>query len=489
MEHQPTHRDGGRQSTPLARDTIVASATAAGRGGVGVVRVSGATGMADEHGAAGTGTSVREIARQLLGRVPEPRHALRAVFRDGDGSAFDDGLALYFPAPHSYTGEDVLELHGHGNPLVQDALIKRIVALGARLAMPGEFTQRAFLNDKLDLAQAEAVADLISAGSVTAARAAMRSLQGEFSARVHELVAALTRLRVYLEAAIDFPEEEIDFLSTPELARRTDEVRVLLVGIESAAQQGRVLTEGATVVIAGRPNAGKSTLMNRLAGYDAAIVTPIAGTTRDLLRERIEIDGLPITLIDTAGLRDLAATHDAIEIEGMRRARAEIKRADRVLFVIDGASDPLGRAYEEERTQLPLGVPVTLVYNKLDLAQARGVLGARQGPAPTGDAAIDVLWIAASNGEGVDGLRARLKQALGYQADGVGALSARARHVAALQQAHHCFDRAVQLLNHKQGELVAEELRQAQQALGAITGEFGSDELLGEIFGSFCIGK
>ncbi len=307
MEHQPTHRGRSGQGAPLASDTIVATATAPGRGGVGVVRVSGA--------------DVRAIATQLLGRLPEARRAARAVFRDSSGAAIDDGLALYFAGPHSYTGDDVLELHGHGNPVLQDALIARIVALGARLAMPGEFTQRAYLNDKLDLAQAEAVADLVNAGSVTAARAAMRSLQGEFSARVHTLVAALTALRVYLEAAIDFPEEEIDFLSTPELQRRTGEVRALLDDIKHTAQQGRVLTEGATVVIAGRPNAGKSTLMNRLAGFDAAIVTPIAGTTRDLLRERIEIDGLPVTLIDTAGLRDADKTHDAIEAEGMRRAR------------------------------------------------------------------------------------------------------------------------------------------------------------------------
>ena len=486
MEHQPTHRDGGGQSAPLVANTIVASATAPGRGGVGVVRVSGAAAAGVDGRTGGTaatvdpaGGSVREIARQLLGQVPEPRRAMRAVFRDATGAALDDGLALYFPAPHSYTGEDVLELHGHGNPLVLDALVQHIVALGARMAMPGEFTQRAFLNDKLDLAQAEAVADLISAGSVTAARAAMRSLQGEFSARVHELVAALTRLRVYLEAAIDFPEEEIDFLSTPELARRTEEVRALLDTIERAAQQGRVLTEGATVVIAGRPNAGKSTLMNRLAGYDAAIVTPIAGTTRDLLRERIEIDGLPITLIDTAGLRNADATNDAIEVEGMRRARAEIAQADLLLFVVDGASDPLGRAFAEERSYLPIGVPAILVYNKLDLARSSGVVAA-------GD---ERLWIAASSGTGVDALRAHIKQALGYQADGVGALSARARHVTALQQTHECFDRAVALLGRKQGELVAEELRRAQQALGAITGEFGSDELLGEIFSSFCIGK
>ncbi len=465
MEHQPTDRDRGRQSAPLASDTIVATATAPGRGGVGVVRISG--------------TAVREIARQLLGQVPGPRRAQRAVFCDATGVALDDGLALYFPAPHSYTGDDVLELHGHGNPLVQNALIQRIVALGARLAMPGEFTQRAFLNDKLDLAQAEAVADLISAGSVTAARAAMRSLQGEFSARVHELVAALTRLRVYLEAAIDFPEEEIDFLSTPELARRTEEVRVQLADIERTAQQGRVLTEGATVVIAGRPNAGKSTLMNRLVGYDAAIVTPIAGTTRDLLRERIDIDGLPVTLIDTAGLRD--ATGDAIEVEGMRRARAEIAQADMVLFLIDGANDPLGRAFGEERALLPPDVPVTLVYNKVDLAKATGVA------APSDSAAA--LWISASSGEGVDALRAHIKQALGYQADGVGAISARERHVVALQRARDCFERAVALLGQRQGELVAEELRLAQQALGEITGEFGSDDLLGAIFSSFCIGK
>ncbi len=424
-----------------------------------------------------SGPQVPQIAAAWLGALPPPRVAQYARFSDADGALIDMGLALYFEAPRSFTGEHVLELQGHGGPVVQEALIERALQLGARRARPGEFSERAYLNDKLDLAQAEAIADLIDAGSRTAARAALRSMQGEFSDLVHAVTQALIELRVYVEAAIDFPEEEIDFLSTSELAARLALVRERLERVERCAKQGRLLTQGIHVVIAGPPNAGKSTLLNRLAGYDAAIVTPVAGTTRDVLRERIQIDGMPLHLVDTAGLRD--DTGDSIEQEGMRRARAEMQRADRVLFVIDGAVDPDGTAYEQERASLPVDVPVTLLFNKQDLAAA---------PARTGSA-VDQLWISAGSGEGIDALRTHLKAVMGYVDDGAGAVSARARHLDALMRARAAFDQAVTLLARRQGELVAEELRLAQQALNEITGEFTNEDLLGEIFGSFCIGK
>jgi len=424
-----------------------------------------------------SGSRAAQIGASIAGDLPQPRHAKLARFTDADGTALDVGLILHFPAPHSFTGEDVVELQGHGGPVVLEALVERAVALGARRARPGEFTERAFLNDKLDLAQAEAIADLIDAGSQRAARAALRSLQGEFSARVHEATDALTRLRVFVEAAIDFPEEEIDFLSSTQLAAHLAHARARLAEAEASAKQGRLLSQGMHVVIAGRPNAGKSTLLNRLAGYDAAIVTEQPGTTRDLLRERIDLDGLPLHLVDTAGLR--ADSGDAIEREGIRRARDEMTRADRVLFLIDGAADPQGRSLETERDALPAGVPVTRVFNKCDLA------GHTPGP---GDAA-DTLWICAASGAGVDALRSHLKSAMGYVEDGAGAVSARARHLEALARARAAFDRADALLARRQGELVAEELRYAQDALGEITGVVTSDALLGRIFSSFCIGK
>lgn len=445
------------------RDTIVAAATPPGRGGVGVVRVSGAL--------------VPQIAQAMVGSLPAPRRARLAQFVDAQGQVIDLGLALYFPAPASFTGEHVLELQGHGGAVVLELLVERAVQLGARRALPGEFSQRAYLNDKLDLAQAEAVADLIDAGSRAAARAAMRSLQGEFSRRVNALLDALVALRMYIEAAIDFPEEEIDFLSSQEVRERLDDVRQRMTAAQRDARQGVLLQQGLHVVIAGRPNAGKSSLLNRLAGYDAAIVTPIAGTTRDLLRERIDIDGLPLHIVDTAGLR--TRTRDAIEREGMRRAREELQRADRVLFVIDAADDPQAQAFAAESPQLPAGVPVTLVFNKCDLAQPQVQVG--QG--------ITALQLSAVTGEGIDALREHLKSAMGFAGEGGGTVSARARHVQALDEAAAAFERAQALLRSKQGELVAEELRQAQQALAAITGEFSSDDLLGKIFGSFCIGK
>ncbi|HVN46220.1 MAG TPA: tRNA uridine-5-carboxymethylaminomethyl(34) synthesis GTPase MnmE [Steroidobacteraceae bacterium] len=446
-------------------DTIVAAATPPGRGGVGIVRISG--------------PKAPELAAVLLGDVPPPRQATVARFLDSQQQALDAGLALFFPAPHSYTGEHVLELHGHGGPLVMESLIERALELGARRAEPGEFTQRAFLNDKLDLAQAEAIADLIDAGSREAARAAMRSLQGEFSAMVRGLTEAVIELRTHVEAAIDFPEEEIDFLADRELSERFRSVRDHFAAILESARHGRLLREGMTVVIAGRPNAGKSSLLNRLAGYDAAIVTPIPGTTRDVLRERIHLDGMPLHVLDTAGLRQGG---DVVEEEGIRRAQAAMQRADRVLFVIDAVEDPQGRAAREEGARLPAGVPLTLVFNKCDLARGRGLAPEEGGPPR--------FMISALTGAGLPELRAHLATCMGYRSVDGGAISARARHLESLARARTHTARAEGLLEEQRaGELVAEELRAAQQALNEITGEFTTEDLLGRIFAGFCIGK
>ena len=461
-------------------DTIVAIATAPGRGGVGVVRISG--------------DAVPAIAAAVCGRLPPARLATLRSFVDGDGAAIDSGLALYFPAPDSYTGEHVLELHGHGGRVVLEALVTRVLQLGARRAEPGEFTQRAYLNDKLDLAQAEAVADLIDAGSLAAARAALRSLQGAFSSEVHALVDALIELRVWVEAAIDFPEEEIDFLADRALHERLAALRARFAAVLASARQGRLLRDGMTVVIAGRPNAGKSSLLNALAGHEAAIVTPLAGTTRDVLREHIAIDGMPLHVIDTAGLRAATdETRDVVELEGIRRARAALTHADRVLFVIDAAADPQALAWNEERDSLPSGVPVTLLVNKADLNPASGMMAAAAsaGASDGEPVGVDhVLAVSARTGEGLPALREHLKSCMGFESAEEGLVSARARHVEALQRAEQHAERAFeQLTSSRAGELVAEELRLAQGALGEITGEFHSDDLLGRIFGSFCIGK
>ncbi|HWZ64408.1 MAG TPA: tRNA uridine-5-carboxymethylaminomethyl(34) synthesis GTPase MnmE [Steroidobacteraceae bacterium] len=446
-------------------DTIVAAATPPGRGGVGIVRLSG--------------PNVPELAALLLGDLPPPRHLTFARFLDARREPIDAGLAVYFPAPASYTGEHVLELQGHGGPVVMEALVARALELGARRAEPGEFTQRAFLNDKLDLAQAEAIADLIDAGSREAARAAMRSLQGEFSAMVRALTEAVIELRSYVEAAIDFPQEEVDFLADDELEARLRALREHFAAVLASACHGRLLRDGLTVVLAGRPNAGKSSLLNRLAGYEAAIVTPIPGTTRDVVRERIAIDGLPLHVLDTAGLR---LPGDAVEAEGVRRARAEIERAERVLFVIDAAADPAADAWREERVRLPDDVPVTLVLNKCDLAP-----GLPLGDTVTGPPR---LYVSALTGSGIEELRAHLKGCIGFQTPDGGAISARARHLEALARARDSVEEAVrQLTERRAGELVAEELRAAQRSLGEITGEFTSDDLLGRIFSGFCIGK
>jgi tRNA modification GTPase len=446
-------------------ETIVATASPPGRGGVGVVRVSG--------------PKAPEIAATLVGELPVPRHATLSRFLDASGTPIDVGIALFFPGPHSYTGEHVLELQGHGGPIIVEQLVERCLELGARRAQPGEFTERAFHNDKIDLAQAEAVADLIDAGSREAARAAMRSLQGEFSSMVQGLTDSLIDLRSYVEAAIDFPEEEVDFLADTELRERLTSVRGHFDAVATAASQGRLLRDGMTVVLAGRPNSGKSSLLNRLAGYEAAIVTAVPGTTRDVLRERIDIDGLPLHVLDTAGLRE---SDDAIEREGVRRAAAEMSRADRVLFVIDASDDPQGSAYLEEHARLPAEVPVTLVFNKIDLAAGLPVADALSEPKR--------IPVSALTGWGIDVLRSHLKDCVSFQIAGSGSISARRRHLEALARARECVENAArELLQHRAGELVAEELREAQRSLDEITGVFTADDLLGRIFGSFCIGK
>lgn len=472
-------RDAVTGSWPAAiagNDTIVAAATPPGRGGIGVVRVSG--------------PAVPAIAEALLGKLPEPRRATFARFPDSAGEPIDAGIALYFAEPQSFTGEDVLELQGHGGPVILDQLVRRAVELGARLARPGEFTERAYLNGKIDLAQAEAVADLIDAGSAQAARAAMRSLQGEFSREVHELVEAMTALRVYVEAAIDFPDEDVEFLASPEVTARIADIEARFGRIEHAAGQGRLLRDGLNVVIAGRPNAGKSSLLNSLAGYDAAIVTPIPGTTRDVLRERIHVDGLPVHVIDTAGLRD---TEDVVEGEGVRRARNEIARADLVLYVIDSAAAPAPAELAAELAALPAGVPVLQVWNKVDLLPEGSAEVPGTDLTPSGVRSVpgtSSLSVSATTGLGLDALRERIKAQAGYEQAGGGAWSARARHLDALRRARANMTRAMAgLENLSAFELVAEELRLAQRALGEITGEVTSDELLGRIFSSFCIGK
>ncbi|GAA0712440.1 tRNA uridine-5-carboxymethylaminomethyl(34) synthesis GTPase MnmE [Dokdonella soli] len=443
-------------------DTIAAVATAPGAGGVGVLRVSGAL--------AGS------IARTVLGREPQPRHARYAAFRDRDEAVIDRGLLLWFPAPHSYTGEDVLELQTHGSPVVLRLLLARVVELGARHARPGEFSERAFLNGKLDLAQAEAVADLIASGSEAAARAAQRSLDGVFSERVRELTAGVVRLRVWIEAAIDFPEEEIDFLAAPQLGVDLDALRAKLGDLQAAARRGVRLADGLHAVIVGRPNVGKSSLLNALAASERAIVTEIAGTTRDVLRETIDLDGIALTLVDTAGLREAG---DVVEREGIRRARAELERADLAVLVSD---DVRAEADLALLADLPPRAARVVVHNKIDLVYSE----------PRAQRHDDTmhLWLSARSGDGLDLLVAELKRHAGVGESADGAFTARARHVAALERAGDRLAAASNALTiQRAGELAAEELRQVQHALGEITGEFSSDDLLGEIFSSFCIGK
>ncbi|WP_444678880.1 tRNA uridine-5-carboxymethylaminomethyl(34) synthesis GTPase MnmE [Halomonas sp. E19] len=450
-----------------SEDTIAALATPPGRGGVGIVRVSGPL--------------CASIAEAMVGRCPAPRYAHYGPFHGAD-TLIDEGIALFFAGPQSFTGEDVLELQGHGGPVIMDLLLERCVQLGARLARPGEFSERAFLNDKLDLAQAEAIADLIDASSRQAAENALRSLQGEFSRQVDALVQRLIELRIYVEAAIDFPEEEIDFLADGKVAEQLQGVKDELARVRDEAGQGALMREGMNVVIAGRPNAGKSSLLNALTQQETAIVTDIAGTTRDVLREHIHLDGMPLHIIDTAGLRD---TPDAVEQIGVARAWAEIEQADRVLLLVDAATteatDPMA-IWPEFVERLPDPSRLTLVRNKIDASQEPAGFDPAGGATP-------VVRLSAKTGAGIESLKGHLKTIMGLGAT-EGRFSARRRHLDALDRAQRALTNGEeQLSGYGAGELLAEDLRDAQQALAEITGEFSADDLLGEIFGSFCIGK
>ena len=444
----------------LKPDNIAAIATAPGRGGIGVVRVSG-------HG-------LTEFAQALLGKQVVPRHASYASFQDAQGQALDQGIALFFPAPHSYTGEDVLELQGHGGTAVLQMLLQRCLELGARLAQPGEFTQRAFLNNKLDLAQAESVADLIEATTSQAARSAMRSLQGEFSQAIHDLVDGLIRLRMLVEAMLDFPEEEVD---VPDIAQRDKQLTELndkLGRILNLAKQGSLLREGAHIVLVGQPNVGKSSLLNCLSGEDVALVSEIPGTTRDVIRQAIQIGGVPLHIIDTAGLRE---SNDTVEQMGVARTRSTLKNADAVLILLD-ASRGINTEDQKILDELPSNIPRMHIFNKVDLLAQSARIEEHSGECQ--------IYLSAKTGQGVELLRNKLLSLIGWHQE-AGVFMARERHVRALVAAQKHLLRAIEVI--KQAELFAEELRLAQEYLSSITGEFSADDLLGEIFSSFCIGK
>ncbi|MCK5003419.1 MAG: tRNA uridine-5-carboxymethylaminomethyl(34) synthesis GTPase MnmE [Gammaproteobacteria bacterium] len=444
------------------KDTIAAIATAPGQGGVGIVRVSG--------------DKARNIAEQLIGKIPSPRYAHYTAFHDENKATIDNGIALYFEGPNSFTGEDVLELQGHGGPIILDILLKRVLSLGARPAKAGEFSERAFLNDKIDLTQAEAIADLIAAESHEAARAAVHSLNGEFSEEINKLVEQLTQLRIHVEAALDFPEEEIDFLADKVIENKLVKVTEHLQQVKTSARQGRLLKEGMTVVIAGKPNAGKSSLLNQLAGQETAIVTDVPGTTRDILREHIQIDGLPLHIIDTAGLRE---SEDVVEQEGIRRAMQEIEKADRLLYVMDG---DLKAEEKNILDSFSKDLGITFVHNKIDKNKSAPELVELEGNATD-------IFLSAKTGEGIELLKQHLKKCMGYENRIEGKYMARRRHMEAIEAAEEHLEIAELNLKHKQGELVAEELSLAQNRLASITGEFSSDDLLGRIFSDFCIGK
>ncbi len=444
-------------------DAIAAIATPSGNGGVGIIRISGAR--------------LQRLAFHIINKVLLPRTAVYCAFIDAESQIIDSGIALYFPAPHSYTGEDVLELQAHGGAVVLDMLLKRVLALGVRLARAGEFTERAFLNNKIDLAQAEAVADLINSSTEQSVRSAQKSMQGVFSAKIHELVEELTHLRIYVEAAIDFVDEEIDFLNDGVIERRLDNLRARLEDIKATAQQGQLLRDGMTLVLAGKPNAGKSSLLNALAGHDAAIVTDIAGTTRDVLRERIQLDGMPLHIIDTAGLHE---ADNIVEREGIRRAHMEMAKADKILLLID-VREPENET-EALLATLPSDVDIIRVYNKIDLVERLPAIETTQNGT--------ICFISIKQQLGLELLTTHLKQSIGFNSNVENVFIARRRHLEALNTAHAFVLQAIsQLASNLAGELVAEDLRQAQQSLAEITGEFTSDDLLGKIFSSFCIGK
>ena len=453
----------------LDNDTIAAIATAPGRGGVGIIRISGG--------------KARQLGKQITVLELQPRHAHFSSFHNHSGTALDSGITLFFPGPNSFTGEDVVELQAHGGPIVMDLLLQELCTRGARQARPGEFSERAYLNSKIDLAQAEAIADLINSTTEQAALNATRSLQGEFSSKIDELVAMVTRLRTYVEAAIDFPEEEIDFIQDGQVKEKLQAIIEQLGAVLQQARQGSLVQEGMKIVIAGKPNAGKSSLLNALSGQDSAIVTAIEGTTRDVLREHIQIDGMPLHIVDTAGLRDSA---DEVEQEGIRRAWQEMESANRILLVVDG-SLAAGNAdadtiWPEKNLHLTRDIPVTIVQNKCDLSGRKTCLFYRD--------ETTIIELSAKSGEGMDLLRSHLKSCMGYDDKGEGSFSARRRHLQSLETARNYLDAGRrQLLDAGAGELLAEDLRQCQHSLGEITGAVSSDELLGKIFSSFCIGK
>jgi tRNA modification GTPase len=451
------------------QDTIVAQATAPGRGGVGIIRISGSLASA--------------TAQVILGKLPETRKAEYLPFSDTENNIIDQGIAIFFKAPNSFTGEDVLELQGHGGQVVLDMLLNAILKIPTlRIAMPGEFSERAFLNDKLDLAQAEAIADLIDASSEQAAKGALRSLQGAFSQHIHTLVEQVIYLRMYVEAAIDFPDEEIDFLSDGKIQKDLKNIIKSFETLRQQTKQGALLKEGMRVVIAGKPNAGKSSLLNALAGRDAAIVTDIAGTTRDVLKEHIHIDGMPLHIIDTAGLRD---SPDKVEKIGIERAWQEIHQADRVLFMLDStesAETHPEKIWPEFYQHLSKNVGLTVIRNKVDLTNESIGLDNR------GD--YPVISLSANNVQGLYSLKSHLKECMGFNVSSEGQFIARRRHLDAIEKAaEHLYLGKYQLEENLAGELLAEELRLTQQHLNEITGEFSSDDLLTKIFSSFCIGK
>ena len=444
----------------ITQDTIAAIATPPGNGGVGIIRISG--------------PSATEISRQLTHKAILPRQALFTSFKDEKGSVIDSGILLYFPNPSSYTGEDIIELQGHGGTVVLNMLLKRVLGLGARLANPGEFTERAFLNNKLDLAQAEAVADLIESSTEQSVRSAQKSMQGVFSEQINELVDELTELRVYVEAAIDFVDEEIDFLSDGVVEHKIIQIAEKIHKIQKTAQQGRLLRDGMTVVLAGKPNAGKSSLLNALAGHEAAIVTEVAGTTRDILKERIQIDGMPLHIIDTAGLRE---SDNVVEKEGIRRAHEEIKQADKILLLIDSTDPDISSIINT----LPAELDITKIYNKIDLLGIEPEIKESEHGSQ--------IYLSVKKDIGMELLTNHLKKSVGFNAETDDVFIARRRHIEALSSAQQSVENALRQLENQSGELVAEDLRLAQNSLAEITGTFSSDDLLGKIFSSFCIGK
>lgn len=443
-------------------DTIIAPATPPGRGGIGVIRLSG--------------PKAKFILQTITGKIPEPRRACYASFKSSLGDIIDKGLVLYFPAPHSFTGEDVVEFHGHGGPVVIDLLMQSILQLGCRLANPGEFSERAFLNEKMDLIQAEAIADLINSHSAEAARSAIRSLQGKFSEKINSLKTELIHLRMYVEAAIDFPEEEIDFLNDGVVAQQLKNLTLNTQSILKQAKQGTLLREGLTIVLAGRPNAGKSTLLNALSGQESAIVTDIPGTTRDIMREQIVIDGLPIHVLDTAGLRN---SDNLVEQEGIRRAYDAMKKADHIFLIMDYQHKEEMIVLEQEiKQQISNDIPMSFIFNKIDLKKESARIEKSR-----------IIYLSAKTGEGIELFRDYLKAKAGYLSE-EGIFTARRRHLDALQQVLQFLTTGEEQLQcHRAGELLAEDLKQAQHALSKITGEFTSEDLLGEIFSNFCIGK